>query len=545
MSSGAFSQQTTGTLPPSFRVPGTDDYREIKFLPQPDLDQLRVMDLLDQQNGHPYRMAQNIAAGFTMNNSGSWTELPDHSGRVWRLNITIPGAQALIVYYNEWYIPEGCELYLYNDNKKQVVGGFTSAFNTETGSFATEMIAGDKLTLEFFEPVGVAEEARISIEEIGYVYRGAGMLLPDIAEDKASGACEVDVNCAEGANWQDEKKGVCRIILKNGTSSYYCTGSLMNNTRQDCTPYILLADHCAFSTSYATSLNLTQWLFYFHYEATSCGGLYLTGQKIKYGCTLKAHDTYGSNETGSDFYLVQLTQSVSTLDNLFYNGWSRSTTASNSGVSIHHPDGDIQKISTYNATLSSVYIGAPGSHWGVTWAATANGHGVTEPGSSGSPLFNAAGLMIGTLTGGGSSCTALTSGDYYGKMSYHWISNGTTSDKQLKPWLDPLNTGVTTLNGSSSCTPSVIVEVHSLQELVYLYPNPVEDILHIAMGAYEMKNPVVRIYSRMGALVVEQTFPGAISGEVNINLTGQPSGMFFLSLSDGQVVINKKIVILH
>jgi PKD repeat protein len=43
-------------------------------------------------------------------------------------------------------------------------------------------------------------------------------------------------------------------------------------------------------------------------------------------------------------------------------------------------------------------------------------------------------------------------------MSYHWTSNGTATNRQLKPWLDPTNSGVLTLAGSANpCTPSTPV----------------------------------------------------------------------------------------
>jgi PKD repeat protein len=57
-------------------------------------------------------------------------------------------------------------------------------------------------------------------------------------------------------------------------------------------------------------------------------------------------------------------------------------------------------------------------------------------------------LVIGTLTGGFSSCTSPNGEDMFGKMSYSWISNGTTANMQLKPWLDSLNTGITKMPGS-------------------------------------------------------------------------------------------------
>ena len=90
---------------------------------------------------------------------------------------------------------------------------------------------------------------------------------------------------------------------------------------------------------------------------------------------------------------------------------------------------------------------ASNSAWQVTWSANVSGYGVTEGGSSGSPLFNQNGLQVGTLSGGSSMCNDPTASDFYGKFSYHWESNGATSDKQLRPWLDPLGTNPTTLQG--------------------------------------------------------------------------------------------------
>lgn len=544
LSMGLFAQDETNSLPPSFRFAGFSAEADVQQLNAPDLSQLSYLDEMDRTNGNPYRMAVGVPAGLDMQHSGKWMELPDHSGRIWQLQVIIPEAQALIAYYNQFHLPDGCALYLYNDNKKQVVGPFTSADNPASGYFATAMVAGESCTFEYFEAAGVTEPALISIEELGYVYRGAENVDPSIATYK-SGACEVDVRCTEGAAWMDEKKGVCKLLTKIGSYTFFCSGSLMNNVRQDCTPYVLTADHCSYDASYATTANLAQWLFYFHYEASTCGGSYASGQKTKTGCTLKAHDTYGSNNVGSDFYLVKLAQTLTSADGIYYNGWSKNTTASTSGVSIHHPAGDIKKISTYTTTLTSVYVGAPASHWGVVWAATTNGHGVTEGGSSGSPIFNASGQVVGTLTGGSSDCTTPTAQDYYGKMSYHWISNGSTSDKQLKPWLDPDNTGTATLNGSATCTPASVNEIASMDANIYLYPNPAADYVHIALGGESVNNPVIRLYSQLGPLVFEQTFAGNYRDELLIDISGQPSGLYFLSLQTGNITINKKIMIVQ
>jgi lysyl endopeptidase len=87
-------------------------------------------------------------------------------------------------------------------------------------------------------------------------------------------------------------------------------------------------------------------------------------------------------------------------------------------------------------------------YWQMRWSPTQNGHGVTEGGSSGSPLFSNDGYIVGQLTGGQASCANPNAPDYYGKFAVSWESNGTTPDRQLKPWLDPANTGVQTLRGT-------------------------------------------------------------------------------------------------
>jgi PKD repeat protein len=189
------------------------------------------------------------------------------------------------------------------------------------------------------------------------------------------------------------------------------------------------------------------------------------------GCVRKADSADNGGDTGSDFLLVQLgsatnesatiTTLKSTNFNAYWNGWNANNTATTGGTGIHHPAGDIKKISTFTGTtLSNSWGGSvQNTHWRFSWTANANGHGVTEGGSSGSPLFNnSQGYIVGTLTGGSSYCNAQSSPDMYGKMSYHWTSNGTTTAKQLKPWLDPTNSGALTLAGSfDPCTPTTPV----------------------------------------------------------------------------------------
>jgi len=449
------AQESIGGLPPSFtqKIQQTDFM--VKDLPAPDLIALSQEDALRTKNGYPYRIAVSVPAYLDMNNSGTWTTCED-KGRIWRLKIQSAGAQALGVYYQMFYIPKGSRLFIYTADHSKVLGAYTSFNNPASGTFATELLKGDEIILEYYEPYRrIADEARIEISEIAYVYRDANFFDPS-KDFGDSESCEINVNCSEGTSWQNQKRGVARILTKAGSNYYWCTGSLVNNVNNDCTPYFLTADHCGNTSSTA---DLTQWLFYFNYEGAACTDPATEPTaNTKTGCVLKANGGNGG-ASGSDFYLVQISSAILNSWNVYYNGWNKSTTAATSGVSIHHPSGDIKKISTYTTTLVSDDWNSSGilSHWRVTWATTANGTGVTEGGSSGSPIFNSAGLIVGDLTGGGSYCTAPTQPDYYGKFSYSWESNGSTAATRLRDWLDPANTNPTTLAGRGPCTTSAPV----------------------------------------------------------------------------------------
>jgi hypothetical protein len=207
---------------------------------------------------------------------------------------------------------------------------------------------------------------------------------------------------------------------------------------------------------------MNQWRFYFRYESPNCNNPNTAGTLDDHyiqGCFRLADSDDGGGNSGSDFLLVQLgaasneTFTVNTLKSAdfsgYWNGWKSTSSASQGGAGIHHPAGDIKKISTFNGNTQSTSWGsAGGSHWQLSWSSNSNGHGVTEGGSSGSPLFNNSGQIIGTLTGGSSYCNTPTSPDLYGKMSYHWTSNGNANDEKLKPWLDPTNSNASTMGGS-------------------------------------------------------------------------------------------------
>jgi len=442
---GGSAQIAIGGDPPSFKsYILSSDIPEIR-LGDIDYERVRLEDELNDKSGAPFRYAILLPLNENLILAGK-EEIIHGKGRVWRIKLTSQNSLALALYFEKFYIPTGGELYIYNQERTRVIGAFGSHNNNPTATFATELIEGSSMILEYFQPKEVNELPLLITSEIAFAYRGIRWSAAD--ENRGfgdSGSCEVNVNCIEGNNYNYQKDGVVRISVKNGSSSYWCTGVLLNNTEEDFEPYLLTADHCAFSHgSYASQADLNKWVFYFNYQSEGCNNpASEPAYRSMVGASLVAHGGK-QGSTGSDFYLVLLQENIPGSYNPYFNGWNRLDQSSSRGVGIHHPRGDIKKISTYTTPLKSDDWSNNGldSHWEVKWSATTNGYGVTEGGSSGSPIYDIDGYVVGTLTGGEASCTYLSRPDYYGKFSFSWESNGTLPSTHLREWLDPTNTGV-------------------------------------------------------------------------------------------------------
>jgi len=510
-----FGQISTPDIPWSF----TNKTSDIQNIDVYDMTPPNVQKLLqDDEQMIKYDKKLRIGAIQTVNidayNFGTFDYLAN-GDVIWRLKITSKDAKALNALFDYFNLPNGVKLFIYNLDKSIVLGAYTNELNNEDNVLAIQALPGEEMILEFNIPNYITDYSFFHLGEICYIYR-------DVLFEKSSGACNVNVACSEGDNWTNQKNGVARIYLRAGSNYYLCSGSLVNNTNSDCTPYFLTADHCGYESSTA---DLNYWIFYFNYEATTCAGTspQFTSHTVT-GCTFVASDNFGSTNSGSDFYLVKLKYNVPASYNPYYNGWSRSTSVSPSGVGIHHPNGDIKKISTYQNTLSSAYS----THWSVNWVATANGHGVTEGGSSGSPLFNNSGKIIGTLTSGASDCNHTNLEDYYGKFSYHWASNGSTSDKQLKPWLDPNNSNPTEINGRGACNTDLNTYNIS-QTNINLYPNPATDYINIILEDSDINSFILNVYDILGNLIINEKINN-YQTVYTINIANYNRGTYILNI---------------
>lgn len=399
-------------------------------MPFVDVETLLAQDRIDDAKGVPFRFGFPIDVKYNMSTSGTWETLPN-GDKIWRLRIFSNGATTLNFIFDDFYLPDGTKFYIYNAAKTEIIGAFTSRNNNEDGGFATGLVRGETCVFEYYQPAGTMGIPHIGLSNVIHGYKNAFTHLGIGNDYGGSGSCNINVNCPEGANFQNQKRSVA-VILTAGNSRI-CTGSMVNNVRGDLKPYFLTANHCISGQTTST------WIIMFNYEAPTCvnqdGPLNYTLQ----GSQLKA------NNAASDFALLLLNTQPPDTFRLHWAGWSAVDVASPFGTAIHHPDCDIKKISfssiPFVSTDYNYGSGLPNSHWHVTWSA-----GVTEPGSSGSPIYDNNKRVVGQLHGGPSSCTASDKSDFYGKFAMSW-NYGSTPETRLKDWLDPDNTGTMVLDG--------------------------------------------------------------------------------------------------
>jgi hypothetical protein len=203
-----------------------------------------------------------------------------------------------------------------------------------------------------------------------------------------SGSCNLDAVCAEEA-WQAPKRGVIQLLVSGFA---FCSGSLVTTTARDCRPYVLTAAHCVGSAAEATATTVR-----FNHERDACGSDGEPPDQTLTGMSLLALDPE------SDSALLALDEPVPADFDPFFNGWDRSGSPVAQARCIHHPSGDLKKLAIDDDGL------VPGSKWGSDhWRVKSWDLGTTEAGSSGAPLFDSQGRIVGQLHGGTASCRSTT-----------------------------------------------------------------------------------------------------------------------------------------
>ena len=389
------------------------------------------------------RFAYKFITDFTPTNSGINYTLADGT-KVWRVGIYSPGARSLNLLFTEYELPEGARLFLYDAEQHQVRGAFNSQNNSERGILPVSPIAGERIIVEYQEPAHASFHARLRIGEVNHAYRDLPRLAEPASEPYYSVSCIPALVCsvAEGDPYAEIGKSVVELIIDG---MYYCTGSLVNNTLQDGTPYLLTASHCLnrnFSLRNPDYEEIAgRIVAFFNYESPTCPST-MRGTEEMSLASAYCRAIYER----TDLALLEFQDMPPVYYRPFYAGWNATERHTAPYVSIQHPQGTTKRFSLTNyIERRDVQIAEQTFDTNSFWYVPAWETGCTAPGSSGSPLFDADHRIVGVLTGGNSSCTS-PSDDFYYALVAAWSPSDEPS-KQLKHWLTSGDGKETLCNG--------------------------------------------------------------------------------------------------
>jgi lysyl endopeptidase len=469
-----------------------------------DLEALADEDAARESMGGPPRFAFGHETSIRADQRGSWEVVGDT--HVWRFRVHAEEATLINFGLHDLFLPEGSQLYIYSAKAAErrtmdrfaVIGPYDNGINRSHGEFWTPNLSGDQAIIEVNVPADLADQFSLSIAQVSHGYRGFGesaLAYRQNLEARSgdgkqacreeggarSGACNQDVAClSEDDPWNDPRRSV-GAYQRSGV--FACTGSLVNNTAQDQRMLFITARHCI-SEAQASSI-----VVYWNYEWPTCrrpgapegtqtnapdpnitnsGGTFLasTSNPFQGNCT--------APDECSDVYLLELDDPANPDFELHWSGWDRrpppTVCAQGPGNStaglcatIHHPGVDEKRITWVAQDMQVGNIaGAQNIHWHPFWhpnppelpnmpggAPATIPPAVTEPGSSGSPLYTADRRFIGVLSGGPAFCgaTGANLSDFYGGLWHAWDGMGTPTTR-MRDYLDPLGTEPLFIDGT-------------------------------------------------------------------------------------------------
>lgn len=461
-----------------------------------DLDKLAGEDAWRDALPGPKRFAVGHDLAVSPSTHGIWRRLDDGRWQ-WRYAVRTPDAIHLNFGFGKFALPKGAQLSIASPDSKATLGPWGAEENREHGQFWTPILPGHGAILELVVPADARDAVGLELVRVGHGYRGFGT----VSKACKAGSCNTDVAClTAGDPWNAPRRAV-GAYTRNGTDT--CTGSLVNNTAGDRRMLFATATHCGITTNTAAQSVVVYW----NYESPTCRapGSTASGQVIPrptdpvnitngFAFVAATPNPFGGGATGprSDFALLELDPADPTPQpNLHWAGWDRrlgstneppgSTTATwpcapgtgpflTQGLcaSIHHPGVDEKRITFVSTPFTIGNIsGGVNVHWRANWIETPAlpaipvpppyPVSVTEPGSSGSPLYNADRRLVGVLSGGPAACGNGSYWDFYGALFHAWNGvDGATATQRMRDHLDPAGTNPLFLDGVDRCTPPAV-----------------------------------------------------------------------------------------
>ena len=495
-------------------------------MPLQDNAALLEAEMQRREPGIAPQFAVNLETDISPNTHGQWERLTNGQA-LWRLRIFSKDAKSLNLGFTKYNMPRGGSLIIYSPGQERVMGPFTPADNEEHEQLWTPVLEDEELVIEVKIPVESKDELELELKYVNHDFAGFS--------EMASGSCNLDVICGAADGWEivDKYRDIIQsVAVYSVGGSLSCTGFLVNNARQDCTPYFMTANHCGVGSNNASSL-----VAYWNFENSTCrqpnspaSGGNGNGQLND----SNSGSIWRASWAPSDFTLVEFDDPVSETANGFFAGWSAEfVMPQDTIISIHHPNLEEKRISFEfdpaqpgNGLNGNIVSISNADHviipdWDI---------GTTEPGSSGSPLFNNQRKVVGQLHGGNAAC-GNDAYDTYGWFNSSWEGGGTPNTR-LKDWLDPDDSGITEMDGRAVMQCNFFVDASPASQEICA----ATDVLYTINVSDNFQNDVDLTINNlpMGLVATFGANPVAPGGTTDLTITNTGSlsaGVFSFSVS--------------
>ena len=342
------------------------------------------------------RIGQLFGVELDINHNGTWTQL-ENGDSIWRMQINSHSGRYMMLILGEFYMPRGASMFVYSCDKKYVTGAFTDITNNSYNRLTTSPIKSNSIIIEYNKPYYVTERAKLKVERVGLI--GESYEKSIQTGFGQSGDCMINAMCPEYSDWCDQRRSVVYILrCDNGDTIRHCSGSLLTNERRDGKPFVLTGFHCldldkSGGLSETEINNVHDWLFVFNYQSPNCSNP-ITEPSLQH--SISGASYIKGHTIAVDYAILQLNQKPPKNYNAFYNGWTNDDDdITKTGKCIHHPAGDIKKISSWRKALD-----VSNNYQSIRFTA-----GTAIEGSSGAPIFNDQGYVIGQLSNGKTACS--------------------------------------------------------------------------------------------------------------------------------------------
>ncbi len=382
-------------------------------------DQAKSQEIRAVRIGVVRTLDQPVSAAGAESNFGRWQPTSE-GGHYWTLTIESAEAKAIRVHIENLTIPPGGHVMVYNtNNPTEIYGPYQQQDLYGTSDLWTASVFGAVVTLEYYAPAGIdpAQIGKFQVSEISHLYVEMATLL-----SPQEGTCHNDVTCSTA--WAAEAGGVAGMGTIGGAAGVlWCSGSLLNDLdAETAVGYFLTANHCLTGNNsmLGTQAQANTVEYYWRFQTPTCNGTAPNAPTVPRtvgGADLISRQT---RDAGNDHAFLRIRNALP--GGLTLAGWDAAAFGNGDDtIGIHHPDGAFKRISFGDVSGSST------NYWNVIWTS-----GVTEPGSSGSPIFDASHRIRGQLFGGDSSCTDPSGVDVYGRFNVtypnirRWLEVGGT-----------------------------------------------------------------------------------------------------------------------